>query len=213
MDGAEPTEQTTGSPESRLVRLDPQAEVWVDAKQKRVIIGGEICLRKGMLEMFACPDGTKEHESIVAVNTKAYLVHTGLLSIGAKPGRPVQYDPVYQPATGDEIEVEVIWRGEDGKVVRRRAQEMIQHVKTQEAMKHPWVFAGSGFWQEEEGGQRYYMAEGGELICLSNFSTAMMDLPVESPRDNADLLYQAFTDHIPEIGTKVRVVLTVKKAK
>jgi hypothetical protein len=106
--------------------------------------------------------------------------------------------------------VEVIWRDEQGQVVRRPAQEMIQHVKTLEPMKHHWVFAGSGFWQEEEGGDRYYMAEGGELICVSNFSTATMDLPVESPRDNADLLYQAYTDRIPELGTKVRLILSLK---
>ena len=68
-DGVEPARR--GGETGGLIRLDPKAEVWVDAKRKRVIVGGQICLRQGLLEMFACPRGTKEHESIVSVNTKA----------------------------------------------------------------------------------------------------------------------------------------------
>ena len=195
----------------QLTRLHPEHEVWVDEKQKRVILGGNICLREGMLEMFACPRATKEHESVVSVNAPAYLVHTALLSIGAKPGHPVRYDPTYQPAEGPKINVEVIWQNADRQIIRRRAQDLIRHVKTDQAMKHDWLFAGSSFWQDEETGEQYYQAEGGELICLSNFSTATLDLPVESPRDNSDLLYEALTENIPPAGTKVRLVLSVKK--
>ena len=46
------------------------------------MIDGQICLNKGMLEMFAVPKGTKEHESIVSVNTKAQVVHAALLAVG-----------------------------------------------------------------------------------------------------------------------------------
>jgi hypothetical protein len=194
---------------SQLVRLDPKAEVWVDAKNRRVIVGGRICLREGMLEMFACPAGTKEHESIVATNSAAYLVHTGLLAIGARTGNPVQYDPVYKPAAGTRIKVEIIWKSPAGQVERRAAQQMIRQVKTRRPMEHGWVFAGSSFWVDETTGERFYQADNGELICVSNFSTAMLDLPVESPRDNAELLYEAFTENIPPVGTKVRLVLSI----
>ena len=49
------------------------------------MVGGKICLRQGLLEMFACPEGTKEHESIVSVNAKAQTVHTALLAVGLAP--------------------------------------------------------------------------------------------------------------------------------
>ena len=127
------------------VQLSPTEEVWVDKRKKRVIAGGKICLRKGLLEMFACPRGTKEHESIVAVNGKSSLVHAGLLAIGAKPGSPVRYDPEYRAATGPIVDVEIAWRDKNGKTIKRSAQEMIRNVRTRKPMTDKWVFAGSGF--------------------------------------------------------------------
>ncbi|GIW99335.1 MAG: hypothetical protein KatS3mg111_2668 [Pirellulaceae bacterium] len=51
------------------------------------------------------------------------------------------------------------------------------------------------------------MAEGGDLICVSNFSTATLDVPFESSQVNAGLMFAAFTERIPERGTPVRLVL------
>ncbi len=206
----EAAQQKAPDPEGR-VRLSPTDEVWIDAKKKEVIVGGKICFRKGLLEMFACPKGTKEHESVVAVNSKAYLVHTGLLAIGAKPGTPVQYQPEYVAATGTPINVEVEWTTADGKTIRRRAQDMVRHLRTRKPLQEDWIFAGSGFWEDETTGKKYYQAEGGELICVSNFSTAMLDLPVESSQANSNLLFEALSDNIPELGTDVRLILSVKK--
>jgi len=72
-----------------MKRLDEQSRVWTDRKAGRVVVDGYVALRAGQLEMLACPVGTKEHESVVAVFAKAHVVHTGLLAIGAKEGTPV----------------------------------------------------------------------------------------------------------------------------
>lgn len=194
----------------RLVRLSPTEEIWVDAKQKRVVVGGTVCLREGFLEMFACPRGTKEHESVVSVNAKAFQVHTALLAINARVGSPVRYEPVYRPATGSIIRIEVVWHDETGKVFRRDARQMVRDGKTRKPMQLDWVFAGSGFWEDTKTGEKFYQAEGGELVCVSNFPTATLDLPVESSRDNASLLYEAATEQIPARGTPVLLVLSVE---
>ena len=68
----------------------------------------------------------------------------------------------------------------------------------------PWQ-RGSA-WKDEETGQEHYKANGGDLVCVSNFPTATLDLPVESSQANADLMFEAFTDRVPPRGTKVRVV-------
>lgn len=194
-------------------RLSPTDEIWIDTKNKRVMVGGKICFRQGLLEMFACPEGTKEHESIVAVKSKAFLVHTALLAVGAEVGKPVQYEPHYVPASGARIKIDVAWKNEQGQTVRRPAQQMILNMKTRKPMEYDWVFAGSGFWQDEADGERYYLAEAGELICVSNFSSALLDLPIESPQDNSQLLFEANTDQIPPLGTPVRLLLTPQAAE
>ena len=97
--------------------------VWVDMKKKQVIVDGYVSLREGYLEMFACPAGTKEHESVVAVQSSAQVVHAALLAIGAKPGTPVQFTPKFAPATGTEIAVEVRWLDPHGKWHKTPAQQ------------------------------------------------------------------------------------------
>ena len=74
-------------------------------------------------------------------------------------------------------------------------------------MEFDWVFAGSGFWKDEDTGESHYQADGGDFICVSNFPTAMLDLPVPSSQSNDALNFTAFTANIPPKGTKVRMVL------
>lgn len=200
-------------PESQWKRLTADYEVWADLENKQLFVGGNICLREGMLEMFACPRGTKEHESIVAVNTPARFVHGGLLLLGAEAGPPVQFQPEYKPAQGTPVKVEVIWLDAEGRRQRVEAQQWVKQIKSGEALSYPWVFAGSGFWVDKEAGERYYYADGGEFICVSNFSTAMLDLPVASSDANDALMFSAFTERIPPRGTRVYLVLTPQLGK
>lgn len=189
-------------------RLSPDYDVWIDAERKAVLIDGQISLREGMLEMFACTRNTKEHESVVSANTKAYLVHAALLRLGAEAGHPVRWVPKYVPPTGSEIDVQVYWIDEKGKEKTVRAQEWVKDARTKKSMEHPWVFAGSQFWTDEETGKQYYQAEGGDFICVSNFGTAMLDIPIPSSQSNEELAFEAFTEHIPPLGAPVRLILT-----
>ena len=191
-------------------RLSPDYSIWIDPEKKQVIIDGHICVRNAWLEMFACPDNTaKDHESIVSLDTKAYLVHAALLSVGAEHGTPMAYEPKYRPATGTEIEIDVQWMGKDGKLKTAKAQEWVIDAHTKKPLDTNWVFAGSRF-RKDPSGKEYYMAEQGHLICVSNFPTAALDIPIESPEANADLNYKTNTEKIPELGTPVRVILKPK---
>jgi hypothetical protein len=210
-----PEQQKSGLQPSRKLppiaehwrRLSDKDEVWIDLEEKRVIVGGEICLNAGLLEMFACPYGSRAHESIVSVNAPADLVHAGLLAVGAQPGSPVEFDPEFRPASGPIVKVDVVWM--EGDAERRLpAQQMIQDMTTGEAMQHDWVFCGSRLWTDPESGENFYMANSGELICVSNFTTAMMDLPIQSTDRMGELMFQAFEGKVPLLGTRVLVILT-----
>jgi hypothetical protein len=180
---------------------------WVDPDRGVVLIDGQVTLRAGPLEMFACIHRTKEHESVVAVKTQAFPIHAALLALGAEPGHPVQFQPKFAPPAGTEIDIEVRWRDAEGHWQSARAQEWVRNANTGAVLKKSWVFAGSMFWTDPATGRQFYQAESGDFICVSNFATAMLDLPIESTQANQGLSFEAFTEQIPPLGTPVRLVL------
>lgn len=190
-----------------LKRLDPESDVWVDAKLKRVVVGARVCLREGPLEMFACKLNSKEHESVIHVNSKAFVLHAALLAVGAEVGGPVEFQPAFKPPTGTKIDAVAYWTDEAGKRQKIDARQWVRDVQTRRALTSSWVFAGSTFWQNPETGERRYMAEDGDLICVANFPAATLDLPLESSQANASLVFEAFTENIPPLGTPVTLLL------
>ncbi len=202
-------EKTFGDPPN-AVRLDPVDRVWADKKNHRVIVDGYIALREGPLEMLACLVGTKEHESIVATLCKAHTVHAGLLAVGAEQGKPVQWDPMYVPPSGSEIQVFALWRDKAGEKKNIDTRQWLRVMGTDsDVLDENFVFAGSIFWDDPDTGKKIYQAESGDLICVSNFSTATLDVPIESSKVNSGLMFVTFTERIPELGTPIRLVLQV----
>lgn len=197
-----------------IVYLSPEHDLWVDKKHHEVVMKGKIAVREGNLEMLACPEGTKEHESIVAVDTKARPVHAALLALGAKTGHPSRYDSKtekFTPASGTEIDVFIRWSDDKGKH-EARGQDWVRNIKTHKSLEYPWVFGGS-ILETEDNGEKYYQADYGDFICVSNFPTAMMDLPIDSPKAWSDHLFEPYTERIPPRGTPVELVLKPKLDK
>lgn len=206
-------EETFGEP-AGMKRLAPDHRIWVDKKNRRVVVDGYVALREGQLEMLACIVGTKEHESVVAVFSKAQYLHAGLLAVGAKKGEHVKWDPKYEPPTGSEIKVIALWKDADGKKHNIDTRQWVRKVGTEkDILDVNYVFAGSIFWKDPETNEERYMAEAGDLICVSNFSTATLDVPMNSSQVNSGLMFAAFTKHIPERDTPVRLVLQVVDPK
>lgn len=197
-----------------LTRLDPERPIWVDAERRAVILIGRVCQRQCSLELFACVRNSKEHESVLSIAVPPSLVHAGLLAVGAEPGRPVQFYPEYVPAQGPEVDIRLIWKDEQGNVHQSPAQEWVRNVQTGRALEFPWIFTGSQMLKEEEGSDKeYYYADAtGELICVSNFPSAVLDLPIRSSDSNEALMFEAFTERIPPLGTEVTLILTPKPA-
>lgn len=201
-------------PEAKgLVRVTPEHDVWLDGKNKRVILGAKVVLREGPLELFCTLAEQKEHEAILSVLAEAYFVHAALVSFGFDPGQPVQFRPEYKPAQGPEVEITVHWTDANGKRQSARGQDWVRNTETGKSLEYPWVFGGSRVWMDPDTGQAHYLAEGGDFICVSNFPSAMIDLPIRSTDTNAALLYEAFSERIPPRGTEVALVLTPKPWK
>ncbi|MCA9190649.1 MAG: hypothetical protein KDB03_02765 [Planctomycetales bacterium] len=200
-------EKTFGDPPG-MVRLDPTSRAWADKEHHRLVMDGYIALRNGQLEMLACIVGTKEHESVVAVFSKAFVVHAGLLAIGVPQGKPVSWDPKYTPPTGGEVQVFALWKDPDGKKQSIDVRKWVREIGTKDrTLETNFVFAGSMMWKDPDTGEERYMAESGDLICVSNFTTATLDVPMKSSQVNSGLMFATFTNRIPPEGTPIRLVL------
>ena len=175
---------------------------------RRVHLMAEVCLREGPLEVLLCKNNTKEHESILRIDADAREIHFALIAAGAEAGSPVKFVPQYEAAHGTKIKIGLTYRVK-GKVKTVPAGEWIKDKKTGKDMAHDWVFAGSRFFKDPErpNAPAYYMANNGELICLANFPDSMLDLPVRSPKDLADLIFEINTARIPPVRTPVIVTL------
>ena len=199
-----------------IVYLDKDKHLWIDKNKHLVGMTGKVAVRQGNLEMLACPAGTKDYESIVAVDTKAAPVHAALLAVGAKAGHPMRWDDKAQklyPAAGTEVQVLIRWTDKNDKQQEADGRSWVRNMKTGKELEYPWVFGGSGFQKNPETGEQYYDADGGDFICVANFPTAMMDLPIDSPKAWEDHLFEPFTDRLPPKGTKVELLLVPKLDK
>lgn len=275
-DPAPPTSKIVGNKGIRqdgLLPINPQGSVLVDKAGKRVLLKTRVVLKRGALELFCCLKQTKEHESILVVDSKAQDVHAALLLIGAKPGKPVRYDPEFKPPEGMIVDLFVQWIDQQGKLHREPAQTWVRRATqryfvaalatlpkdveiTEESdlrydskhrelfwfgvmnenqrdywrnqvddaefrkaidkiyeesqireMTADWVFSGSFFGQDEDLKKEFYAAEDGDLICVSNFSNATLDVNSESGNSNASLLYEAYTERVPPLDTEVTLEL------
>jgi hypothetical protein len=111
------------------VALNKNATVLLDKRGNRVLLKTHVALREGALEMLCCPKGTKEHESILSLDAKAYVIHTALLALDAKPGKPVHVDAEYHPPTGQKIDIFLNWTDDNGMAHRVPARSWVRQAK------------------------------------------------------------------------------------
>lgn len=216
--GAATTPQTPASgsaatPPSKKIPIGKNVFLEIQGQKRRVLINAYVCQQQALLEQFLTRKLTKEHEAILAADADARHIHAALVAAGAEPGSPVQYRP-YRPARGSVIKVYVQYRDKEGKLVTLPAQKWIRHVKTKKELEYDWVFAGSRLSPAPDPkSPPFYEANVGDVICVSNFDTAMLDLPIPSSQANDELEFEAYTERIPPLGTPVTVILEPVLAK
>ncbi len=215
-DGDATQRETAKAPEVKTVPAGKNVTLQIQGDKRRVLLQARVCLREGQLEQLLTRRQTKEHEAVLAADIDGRDVHKALLAAGAEPGSPVQFAPKYKPASGTRVNVFVQWE-EKGKLKTEPAQKWILNGMTKKDMTHHWVFAGSRFVKDPDGERPdYYLANDGDLICVANFESALLDLPVNSSSRDEDRAWVAHTERIPPKDTKVVVILEpvpdVKKA-
>lgn len=187
-------------------------QIWINHEDKQVMVRGRICLQEGPLEMFACPGRTKAHESVIATEARASEIHACLEALDFPAGKPVSWAPKYTPAEGPLVKILVGWQ-EGDKFVQVNAREMVKVSGTDKPLEKDWVFGGSQIYTDNVSGETTYYADSGEMVCLSNFSTAMLDVQIESSDSAEGLLFEANKEKIPPPNTKVYMIFVPRKAE
>jgi hypothetical protein len=195
--------------ETHKVEIGKNVTLEVQGDKRRVLINATVCLNMGALELFMCRKQSKEHESILTSDSDARKIHEALIVANAEPGKPARYlEKGIQPPTGTRIKISVQYE-KKGKLVTERAGKWVRNMKTLKQLDEDWVFAGSAFTKNVLDPKKpdIYLANEGDVICVSNFEDAMLDLPIASSKDDADRSFEAFTERIPPLETKVLVIL------
>ncbi|MBM79228.1 MAG: hypothetical protein CMJ78_01385 [Planctomycetaceae bacterium] len=107
----------------------------IDFEKRCVDLEATVCLDKGLLELVACTKGSKQHESIVAVSSKAMHIHTALLLLGANNGHPAMRKQVGEeekrwvniPPKGDLVDVFLVVTNKAGKSIERSISDFVVH--------------------------------------------------------------------------------------
>lgn len=164
--------------------------ILIDLEDHCVDLEATVRLQEGFLELVACTKGTKEHESIVAIEARPMHVHTALLLLGAVNGHPAMRKRVDAartrwvnvPPRGDPIAVFLVTTNQDGKAVERPISDFIVRSKDRadevdgvvitnpdanakrdddERERLPHTFLFAGSHLKENGaGPRQYLADG-----------------------------------------------------
>jgi hypothetical protein len=200
--------QTTKPEETKKSLIGKNVWLETQGKQRRVIISSVVCLREGPLEQLLTRKEKKEHEAILSADVDCRHIHAALLAAGAEPGSTVRFQPKYVPATGQTIKVTLQYE-DKSKKLSVPAQQWVRNQKTGKDLDCDWVFAGSQLVENplDPKAPAMYLANDGDVICVSNFEGALLDLPINSPKDNAELAWEGNTDRIPPKGTPVVISL------
>ncbi len=198
---------------AKRVTLGPNVVLEIEGDKRRVIVSATVCRREGALEGLLTRAKKKEHEYILAADVDARVLHTALEAAGAKAGTPVVLAPKYQAAKGTAIKVSLRYP-KGGETVTVSAHEWIRHAKEKKSLDKDWVFAGSRFVPSPlDKNKLDYIANHGDVICTCNMESALLDLPIPSPKRFDARLWEAHTDRIPPLDTKVEVILEPRRRR
>lgn len=210
------------SAESPAQWIDLTPRVRANRADKSVEFDAVTVLNEGFLEQIVCLVGTREHEAVFAFEGRASDIHAALLFAGFEPGAPGSWRRETDGATGAQRIVTVAPSGAElrievgvsdgGRTTWSPIDRFVRvsPIATGDAgrpvREFRFVFAGSRLRRNQRTGEELYVADGsGSLVGLVTFGDetigAMTVIPDEV--DAAEPIWEAATDQIPQVGTKV----------
>jgi len=197
----------------------------IDFQKRCVDLEGSICLERGFLELVACTKGSKEHESIVAIEARPMHIHAALLLLGANSGNPAMRKPIDEqetrwidvPPRGDPVDVYLVFRNGEGRTVERPISDFVAPSEgTAEdqpdddediEFPHTFLFAESLLRSDGPGPRKYLSDLSGNVITIATFGDELLCLPGIHGHQNGSLMWQVDPTELPKVGSKVTLRL------
>jgi hypothetical protein len=195
-----------GAPEADGRPREFAPGLYLDWHRRTVAVEGEIILRKGELELFACSPRTREHESIIVIRPRPMLVFQALGLMGFEPGSPVVFDPAtdrWEPPKGQKLALRIRYVL-DGLEYTVPLEHWLTDARTGGRPDDvPWVFAGS----KSMANGRFGADVDGTVVALVDFETAIIAVGALHTADNERLWLAAYTEAIPPMGTPCTLLI------
>lgn len=197
-----------------LIELGPG--IVVDRTAGEVRVEAEVAADRGWLEQAVCKAGTREHESLLAVNVVPSRIHAALLVLGLEPGAPGEWRAAPDGSatvqrvapSGAPVELWVRVNGSDVPL----SSWICDPVNGHAFPLQPWVFAGSRVRSNTKSmgpGEHYVADRTGSVVGIVTFGDEMIactsvfsdQVDVDAPE------WQADTERMPEPGTRVELLI------
>lgn len=187
----------------------------VDRAAGEVRLEAQSALDAGWLEQAICLAGTREHESLLVIETSPRLVHAALMMLGLEPGRPGRWRVdegngaiLRIPPEGPRLEILLRFRHPTRGEIEEPLSRWFLRREGDSGPPHPWKFAGS--LEETDPRGTVYVAEfSGSVAGLVTFG----DEVIAHEEVRSDLVeiehepYLVAEDRVPPPGTPVTVVI------
>jgi hypothetical protein len=177
-----------------------------------VAIPGLILVTRGLVELFGCGEGGKEHETVLRLESDVQSLDLALTSAGFNRGKLPEGGTIKDPNQGSRVIILVQWTDQNGKTVTHRSEDLVVSLRRNSPMPRVgWTYVAQ--WSEVpdpaqpkgERKQKVLMAANSRsYVTTFRDRTALLDNPLEEAVD--DTLFAANFMLLPPSGTPVRVI-------
>lgn len=189
-------------------RKDPEGK-----RVSGVVIPGLILVTRGLVELFGCGEGGKEHETVVRLETSVQALDLALTASGFTRGKLPAKTDLTIADQGSRVLILIQWLDQvSGKLVTHRSEDLVVSIKRSYPMPRVgWTYVGH--WMEvadptsPKGDRKYkVLAAANTRSYVTTFrdKSALLDNPLEEAVD--DTVFAANYMVLPRSGTPVRVI-------
>jgi hypothetical protein len=177
-----------------------------------VVVPGIVLVTRGLVELFGCGEGGKEHETVLRLECDVQSLDLALTSAGFKRGKIPEKGTIEDPKQGSRVIILVQWTDREGKTVTHRSEDLVVSLRRGTPMPRVgWTYVAQ--WAEvpdpanpkgEAKNKVLAAANSRSFVTTFRDKTALLDNPLEEAVD--DTLFAANYMLLPRPGTPVRVI-------